>query len=144
MLKQKIVVAYKESDTQNMAAAIAKQLNPITTRVTIDLQGDLGTGKTAFVRALLHGLGYQGRVKSPTYTFVEPYVLADARQIYHFDLYRLEMPEEIYSLGIEDYFAQADILLIEWPEKAAGLLPKADLTCYIEMNNESRRFKWCA
>ncbi len=92
----------------------------------IYLQGDLGAGKTTLTRGLMRAFGYQGAVKSPTYTLVEPYEF-DLCNIYHFDLYRLADPEEVLYLGTEEYFDSANLCLIEWAEKGAMWLPQADL-----------------
>lgn len=94
--------------------------------LVIYLQGDLGTGKTTFARALIHALGYRGRVKSPSYGLLESY-LAGGFNILHLDLYRIESPAELDYLAIRDLFDSNSILLIEWPEKGAGFLPPADL-----------------
>ena len=102
------------------------------------LQGDLGTGKTTLVRGFLHGLGYQGKVKSPTYTLLESYELSD-RVCYHFDLYRLADPDELEYLGLQDLLGSRTILLVEWPERGTGALPAADLLIQLEHAGTSRR-----
>jgi tRNA threonylcarbamoyladenosine biosynthesis protein TsaE len=110
-------------DTARIAATLARAVRP---GFWIGLRGELGSGKTTFARGFLRALGYQGTVRSPTYTLVEPYAFDDFT-VYHFDLYRLREPAELESLGYRDYFNQQSICLLEWPERAAGLLGTPDL-----------------
>ena len=93
----------------------------------IYLLGDLGAGKTTLTRGFLRGFGFHGAVKSPTYTLVEPYEFSLCK-IYHFDLYRLTDPAEVQYLGIDDYFQQQNICLLEWAERGRDLIPAPDLS----------------
>lgn len=125
--------------TEQDSAQFAQQLAPALSDVTlVTLEGGLGAGKTTFVRALLAAMGYQGRVKSPTYALVEPYRI-DGREVFHFDLYRLSDPEELDFLGLDDYFTGLSLCLVEWADKGRGMLPKADLHLSIEFMGEGRR-----
>ena len=110
---------------KDFAWVVKAKLNNDKKPIIIYLIGELGAGKTTFCKGFLSGFNYQGLVKSPTYTLVEPYDLG-AVQIYHFDLYRLNHPFDATDMGIQDYFHEQSISLIEWPEKAEGFLPEED------------------
>lgn len=124
-----------EKATLNFGATLAK-LSP--KNFTFYLYGELGAGKTTLVRGFLKSLGHKKTVKSPTYTLVESYSLQN-KTIHHFDLYRLIDPEELELIGIRDYFSEDAIRLVEWPEKAEDCLPTPDISCYINIENKSRK-----
>ncbi len=103
----------------------------------IHLTGDLGAGKTTLTRGIMRGFGFNGAVKSPTYTLVEPYEFVHCK-IYHFDLYRLGDPEEVAFLGIDEYFKEGNLCIIEWAEKGEGLIPTADLSINLSGTGTAR------
>jgi tRNA threonylcarbamoyladenosine biosynthesis protein TsaE len=123
-----------ENATFALAQRLAARLKP---GMVIYLHGDLGAGKTTLVRGVLNALGYKERVKSPTYTLVEPYHIAGL-DLRHFDLYRLQDEEEWNSAGFRDEFDGRNIFLIEWPEHAQGLLPQADVGIVFEILPQGR------
>lgn len=114
-----------DAATRACGAMLGGLLSPHRSWV-VTLEGELGAGKTTLVRGLLGGLGHSGRVRSPTYTLIEPYRLAD-RDVLHLDLYRLADPGELEYLGLEDLLTPGSIALVEWPERGRGLLPPADI-----------------
>jgi tRNA threonylcarbamoyladenosine biosynthesis protein TsaE len=126
------------------AQAILKVRNATGERfpgLQVQLIGDLGAGKTTLVRATLRALGHAGRVRSPTYTLVEPYSLATqtgALELYHFDLYRFTDPAEWIDAGFREYFDSGAVCLIEWPQRAGGLLGVPDLEFKLEQEGEGR------
>ena len=127
------------------ASVLEQSARGLDRALIIFLQGDLGAGKTAFSRAVILASGYQGLVKSPTYTLVEPYSGAGGLNLYHFDLYRLSDPEELEFLGVRDYFAASPALcLLEWPDKGAGALPEPDVEVSISGSGEDRLFSLSA
>lgn len=104
---------------------------------SLHLRGELGAGKTTLVRGLLRGLGYRGRVKSPTYTLVEPY--ADLRlNCYHFDFYRFKDRNEWLSSGFREYFNAESLCIVEWPERAGNLLAAPDLDIHLQYRDTAR------
>lgn len=171
-----------EAATLALGQRVAQLLPPVLQALDgralcINLEGDLGAGKTTLTRGLLRSLGFAGTVKSPTYTLVESYQLHHSApdgatdivalpenaedwsqgerdlfarelpalnalgqlEIYHFDLYRLQDPEELELMGIRDYFAQQALCLIEWPDRGQGILPEPDIVITLEHLDEGRR-----
>ena len=129
-----------EAATNALGVRIAPLLGP---GLIIFLQGELGAGKTTLVRALIQALGYAGRVKSPTYPLVELYKVSTLC-LYHFDFYRFNDPQEWIDAGFRECFDDENVCLIEWPEKAAGLLPVADMTIFLEHAATGRNAELCA
>jgi len=124
-----------EAATLRLGAALAAGIAP--GRV-LHLGGELGAGKTTVARGLLRALGYEGRVKSPTYTLVELYPLSSLN-LYHFDFYRFKDREEWLNSGFRDYFNPESACVVEWPERAGGLLPPPDLSVALEFDARGRR-----
>jgi tRNA threonylcarbamoyladenosine biosynthesis protein TsaE len=125
-----------EEATRAYAARLAS--HPAIANAFVELHGDLGAGKTTLVRHLLRALGVLGRVKSPTYTVMEPYEAGGLR-IFHFDFYRFHDPREWEDAGFRDVFGGPGLKIVEWPEKAAALLPAADLVIRIEAQADDTR-----
>ena len=111
--------------------------------LVIWLEGDLGAGKTAFARALIHALGYKGRVKSPTYGLLEQYQLGSL-QVLHMDLYRIGDPDELEFLGVADLLDDQTILLVEWPDNGGSWLPEPDFICEFTYALQGRDLHWTA
>lgn len=129
---------HDEAGTAALGAALAHALAP---GLTIYLHGDLGAGKTALTRALLHAAGHAGHVKSPTYALVEPYTVTLAggpASVMHFDLYRMASPEEFLEAGFREDFNPSNICIVEWPERAAGVLPPPDIELFLNVAGAGR------
>ncbi len=144
-----------EAQTQALAETLARA--PLLANATMALHGDLGAGKTTLVRHLLRALGVGGRIKSPTYTVVEPHeapwpaAWPDAPgttlKIWHFDFYRFNDPREWEDAGFRELFAQPGLKLVEWPEKAEGVMPTPDADLTLEPMDDhelSRRLTFMA
>jgi len=129
-----------ENATLALGAALAPHLAP---GVLIALRGELGAGKTTLVRGMLRALGHAGRVKSPTYALVEVYELSRLF-LYHFDFYRFHDPSEWIEAGFRDIFNGQNVCLVEWPERARGQLPPADLEITLELTEPGRLAKLAA
>ncbi|MGH8686267.1 MAG: tRNA (adenosine(37)-N6)-threonylcarbamoyltransferase complex ATPase subunit type 1 TsaE [Burkholderiales bacterium] len=123
-----------EAATRRLGAALAAGIGP--GRV-LHLKGELGTGKTTLVRGLLRELGHAGRVASPTYPLVELYVVSSLN-LYHFDFYRFKDRSEWQDSGFREYYGPASACVVEWPERAGGLLPPADLELALDLAGAGR------
>lgn len=127
-----------EAATRDLAAILAHALaaQPLAKQAfVVHLSGDLGSGKTATVRAILRELGFSGPVKSPTFSLMEPYNHLNF-PIYHFDLYRFSSSDQWFDAGFDDIFAGPGLMLLEWPEKAAGALAPPDLLLELEATGQ--------
>jgi tRNA threonylcarbamoyladenosine biosynthesis protein TsaE len=121
--------------TQRLGEVLAAGMAPGR---TLHLKGDLGSGKTTLVRGLLRALGHRGRVKSPSYTLLEPYSLSSLN-LYHFDFYRFKDPAEWLNSGFREYFNPASACIVEWPERAAPDLAPPDLEIELQFAGDGRR-----
>lgn len=124
-----------ENDTNALGGMLSAVLSP---GLRIWLNGNLGSGKTTLTRGMLRGLGYSEKVKSPTYTLIEPYVVSRLN-LYHFDFYRLNSPEEYLDAGLDEYFCGSGVCIVEWPEQASPYLAAPDLEVLIEPEGDGRR-----
>jgi tRNA threonylcarbamoyladenosine biosynthesis protein TsaE len=136
------VSAFLEDESATLAFG-ARLAQVLESGLYIALCGDLGSGKTTLVRGVLRGLGYQGKVKSPTYTLVELYNLSRL-DLYHFDLYRFKDPQELLDAGFGEDFDSRNVCLVEWPERAHGLLPAPDLRISLIEERGGRRVRIAA
>jgi tRNA threonylcarbamoyladenosine biosynthesis protein TsaE len=123
-----------ENATLALGAALSHGFEP---GLTVYLHGELGAGKTTLVRGALRALGYAGRVKSPTYALVELYTVSRLH-LHHFDFYRFSDPREWIDAGFRDSFNGRNVSLVEWPEKAAGHLPPADVDVTLDIQDAGR------
>jgi tRNA threonylcarbamoyladenosine biosynthesis protein TsaE len=129
-----------ETQTLSLGSALARGLQP---GMVVYLRGELGAGKTCLARGILRGLGFGNKVKSPTYTLVEAYEVSRL-YLYHFDFYRLDDPGAWIDAGFREYFNEHAVCLVEWPEKAGGTLPAADLDIQLDIADAGREVRLTA
>ncbi|WP_428624034.1 tRNA (adenosine(37)-N6)-threonylcarbamoyltransferase complex ATPase subunit type 1 TsaE [Sedimenticola sp.] len=133
----RVIIANSEREQEQIGQRLSQV---VPARCLIYLTGDLGAGKTTLARGFLRGMGYQGSVKSPTYTLIEPYEIGH-RRCYHLDLYRLADPDEIEFLGLRDMLQEEAVMLVEWPEQGQGALPPPDLLVRILYQDGGRELQ---
>ena len=138
MSRTNFLLLKSESETLNAGREFAETLvkeNRLSSIVF--LFGDLGAGKTTFVRGALQGFGYLGNVKSPTYTLLEPYYL-ESMEIFHFDLYRINDPQELDFLGFDEIIDGSGLKFIEWADKATTWLPSPSFNLYFKYEEKPK------
>ena len=132
--QKEVYITRSREETVKLGERLAALLNGVS---AVALFGDLGAGKTALTAGIAKGMGYTGRVSSPTYTIVNEY--PGTRRVCHFDLYRLSSPEELYDIGWDDYLDSPALCVVEWSENAEGLLPDSTLRVCLRMLDEHTR-----
>ena len=140
-MSEREIFCATEEEQAALAARLARAVGHQPAQV--QLRGELGAGKTTFVRGFLRGLGYEGPVRSPTYTLIEPYEVGPI-PLYHLDLYRLADPGELEFLGLREVLAEPALVMVEWPERGAGWLPEPDLVITFHHEEPGRRLRLSA
>jgi tRNA threonylcarbamoyladenosine biosynthesis protein TsaE len=127
--------------TENELEKVSSILVDLATEYpVVAFRGDLGAGKTTLIKNMCNLLGLKEAVNSPTFSIVNEYKLVENKSVFHFDFYRLESEEEAYDIGVEDYFYEGNLCLIEWPSKIESLWPEKRIEVYIEIANKGREF----
>ena len=133
-----VLESHSERETEQLAQELAGQLRP---GEVLALEGDLGAGKTAFTRGLARGLGFDGRVQSPTFTIVNEYE-GGRLPLFHFDLYRLGSPEELFDIGWEDYLERCGVCAVEWSQNGGDCIePTRRITITRGADDNARRIE---
>ena len=127
------------SSLQELDNAAARFLELAGGNTVIAFSGELGAGKTTFIQAICRNLGIEVEVNSPTFSLVNEYFTPEGNSIFHFDLYRIETPEELFDMGYEEYFYSGSRCFIEWPEKALQLIPEEAVTARIGVLEDGSR-----
>jgi len=123
----------------NIDTAAADFLQRLDGRKVVAFHGDMGAGKTTFINALCRQLHVTDAVSSPTFSIINQYKTETDATVYHLDLYRIKSEEEAVMAGVEDCYFSGDICFVEWPQKAASLLPENTLHCYLSLASDNER-----
>jgi len=129
----------KISSQKELDSAAARFLELSGAHTVIAFSGEMGAGKTTYIQALCRKLGVELEVNSPTFSLVNEYFTPEGDSIFHFDLYRIESPEELFDMGYEEYFFSGSLCLIEWPDKARKLIPEDALWVNIVVSENEVR-----
>ena len=127
-------ISKNEQDTENLGARLASVLKGGT---VVAMYGDLGAGKTAFVRGMARGMGLDAHVSSPTFTIVNEY--PGDRELIHFDMYRLSSADELFDIGWEDYLARGAVCAVEWSENVSDAFFGDEIRLDIEKTGDTER-----
>lgn len=128
-------ISHSVSDTEAFGCRLAQQLQPNT---VVACRGGLGMGKTALTRGIARGLGYTGRVTSPTFTIVNEYL--GKTPLFHFDMYRLDDSDALFDIGWEDYLARGGVCAVEWSENVSDALPEG--TVFVTIARHETHDDW--
>ena len=131
-----VFTIHSENDVERVAAEFLPLLQM---HKVVAFYGDMGVGKTTFIKGLCSQMGVSGPVTSPSFAIVNEYSAQNDEVIFHFDFYRLKKVDEVFDMGYEDYFFSDHICLIEWPEKVADVLPVNRLDVYLTENDNGSR-----
>lgn len=131
--------AWKDVGLEDLDQVAAGILEKTGNRTVWLFHGEMGSGKTTFIKAVCRCLGVKEAMSSPTFSIVNEYLTTDGRRIYHFDFYRIKDEAEAFDIGSEEYFYSGDLCLIEWPEKIPSLVPEHHVDVYITVQNENQR-----
>ncbi len=129
-----IIYTNNEIETEKAGADFAEKLPGGS---VVAFYGDLGAGKTAFVRGMARGMGIKSRVNSPTFTIVNEYI--GERELYHFDMYRLGSADELFDIGWEDYLSRGGVCAVEWSENVADAFEGDEIVVKIEKLSDTAR-----
>jgi tRNA threonylcarbamoyladenosine biosynthesis protein TsaE len=122
--------------------ALAQELLRSTDNRILAFFGEMGAGKTTFIKTLCRELGVVDEVQSPTFSLVNEYHTRDGQGVYHFDFYRIEDESELYDMGVEDYLYSGRYCFIEWPELGSSVLPSETLSVRIDREDDCRLISW--